>query len=127
MFRYKIRAGWWIDLIGCLNAREVSRKVSYLRDRIDSGYSPKALPRTLGRLGRYETDLDEVHYSHASSADFDNDGRPEIIALDGSNHIADLLGSGRCLASSTIENLRGEHALSGRKGSKLERQILMRT
>ena len=76
----------------------------------------------------YETDLEEVHYSHAASGDFNNDGQAEIIAVDGSSHIADLLGFEADAWHSRFfwEIFEVNMHYQGRQGSKLEpRQILI--
>jgi hypothetical protein len=39
----------------------------------------------------YETDLEDVHYSYVEGADFDADGRFDLIAVDGQNHVVEIL------------------------------------
>lgn len=39
----------------------------------------------------YETDLEDINYSHLTAVDFDNDGSPELVSLDGSEHVVDIL------------------------------------
>jgi len=39
----------------------------------------------------YETDLEDVRYTHLAAADFNGDGTPELVALDGNENLLDLL------------------------------------
>lgn len=39
----------------------------------------------------YETELEDVYYSHLTGADFDKDGHLDLIAVDGKNHVAEIL------------------------------------
>lgn len=41
----------------------------------------------------YETELEDVFFSHVESADFDGDGRLELIAVDGSQNVVEIVGS----------------------------------
>jgi hypothetical protein len=39
----------------------------------------------------YETELEDVYFSHVAVADFNADGRSDIIAVDGNEHIVEIL------------------------------------
>lgn len=39
----------------------------------------------------YETELDEVNYSYVEGADFDQNGQPDLIAVDGQSHVVEIL------------------------------------
>lgn len=45
--------------------------------------------RTVG--DSYETELEDVFFSHVESADFDGDGRLELIAVDGTENVVEIL------------------------------------
>jgi hypothetical protein len=42
-------------------------------------------------IDRYETALKDVQYSYLECADFDRDGRADLVAIDGKNHVAEIL------------------------------------
>lgn len=44
--------------------------------------------------GRFETELENVHYSHLMASDFAGDGELDLIAVDGQNHVVEIV-SGR--------------------------------
>jgi hypothetical protein len=79
-------------------------------------------------LDTYETDLEDIHYSHVASGDFDGDGHPEIIALDGTENVVDLLARGSDGWASLMfwQVFEKNMHYQGRTGAKLEpRQILI--
>lgn len=39
----------------------------------------------------YETDIEDVHYSYVEGADFDADGQFDLLAVDGQNHVVEIL------------------------------------
>ncbi len=48
--------------------------------------------RTVG--DSYETELEDVFFSHVEPADFDDDGRLELIAVDGTENVVEILTNG---------------------------------
>lgn len=76
----------------------------------------------------YETDLEDIHYSHLVGADFNLDKMPELVALDGSAHVLDILSWGGEEFSSRMfwQVFEQNMHYQGRTGAKLEpRQILV--
>lgn len=76
----------------------------------------------------YETDLENIHYSHLAGADFNQDKIPELVAIDGNEHVVDVLSlegdeySSRMFWKVFEENMHYQ----GRTGAKLEpRQIVI--
>jgi hypothetical protein len=41
--------------------------------------------------GSYETGLEDVYFSHVATADFDADGRLDLVAVDGNEHVVEIL------------------------------------
>ena len=41
--------------------------------------------------GGYETELEDVRFTHATGADFDGDGTLELLAVDAKNHVVEIL------------------------------------
>jgi hypothetical protein len=39
----------------------------------------------------FETNLDDVHYSYVEGADFNQDGRFDLLAVDGQSHVLEIL------------------------------------
>lgn len=39
----------------------------------------------------YETDLEQIHYTHLAIGDFNLDQLPDLVALDGSEHVVDIV------------------------------------
>ena len=79
-------------------------------------------------VNTYETDLEDAHYSHVASADFNNDGRLDLIAVDGSENVADILTYEEGAFASQLfwQVFEQNMHYQGRKGTKLEpRQILI--
>jgi len=71
----------------------------------------------------HETELEDVHYTHLEAADFNGDGRLELLAVDGQKHVVELLTNE---AESTWGSLmyweifeQNMH-YQGRQGGKLE-------
>jgi hypothetical protein len=76
----------------------------------------------------YETDIEDIQYSHVMGGDFNNDGVAELIALDGSKHVTDLLVLEDDSWRSQLYWQVFEQNMNyqGRKGAKLEpREILI--
>ncbi len=76
----------------------------------------------------YETDLEDIHYSHLAAADFDRDGRPELIAVDGNEHVLDVLGrdDGEFRSRMFWQVFEQNMHYQGRTGAKLEpRQVVI--
>ncbi|HKK17719.1 MAG TPA: hypothetical protein VJ952_03475, partial [Opitutales bacterium] len=76
----------------------------------------------------YETDLEEIHYTHLAVADFDGDERPELVALDGSEHVVDILtlDEGEFRSRMFWKVFEQNMHYQGRTGAKLEpRQIIV--
>jgi hypothetical protein len=79
-------------------------------------------------LKTYETDLEDIHYSHVATGDFNEDGSMEILALDGSENVADLLGRNDEGWTSLMfwQIFEKNMHYQGRSGAQLEpRQILI--
>lgn len=77
---------------------------------------------------RYETDLEATSYTHASVADFNGDGQADLLAIDGSANVADLLMRTEDGWSSRIywEIFEQDMHYQGRKGANLEpREVLI--
>jgi hypothetical protein len=77
---------------------------------------------------RYETDLEDIHYSHLAGADFDRDGQIDLVALDGSEHVIDVLGRGDGQFNSRVfwQVFEQNMHYRGRTGAKLEpRQVVI--
>jgi hypothetical protein len=54
------------------------------------------LPEQVGAWSRvvedsYETNVEDVRYTHIEGADFDGDGALDLIAVDGTNHVVEIL------------------------------------
>lgn len=76
----------------------------------------------------YETDLEDIHYSHLEAADFNQDGVTELIAVDGSEHVVDVLSveDGECRSQMFWKVFEANMHYQGRTGAKLEpRQIVL--
>ncbi|MGB0743609.1 MAG: hypothetical protein ACPGSB_03695, partial [Opitutales bacterium] len=76
----------------------------------------------------YETDLEGIYYSHMLGADFNQDGKLELVALDGNEHVLDILSMNdgefnSCMFWQVFE--QNMH-YQGRTGAKLEpRQMVV--
>ncbi len=70
----------------------------------------------------YETDLEAVHYSYVAGADFDEDGRVDLIAVDGQSHVVEFLEQGASQWESRMfwEVFEQNLHYQGRTGSKVE-------
>lgn len=78
--------------------------------------------------GIYETDLEDIHYSHLASTDFNQDKRVDLVALDGSEHVVDILSfQGDEFASQMFWQVFEQNMhYQGRTGAKLEpREIVI--
>ncbi|MEO0509860.1 MAG: VCBS repeat-containing protein [Verrucomicrobiota bacterium] len=76
----------------------------------------------------YETDLEDIHYSHVVGEDFDGDGKLELAVVDGSQHVVDILSHGEEGWSSRMfwQVFEQNMHYRGRTGAKLEpRQIII--
>ena len=76
----------------------------------------------------YETDLEDIHYTHLAAADFDADQKTELVALDGSAHVIDVLSShdGSLRSRMFWQIFEQNMHYQGRTGAKLEpREILI--
>ena len=73
-------------------------------------------------LATYETELEDVHYTQVELADFNSDGRAEIVAVDGQKHVVEVLSWSEGLWSSKMywEIFEQNMHYQGRKGGKLE-------
>ena len=76
----------------------------------------------------YETDLEGIHYSHLAGADINKDKIPELVAIDGNEHVVDILSleddgyKSRMFWKVFESNMHYQ----GRTGAKLEpRQIVI--
>ena len=70
----------------------------------------------------YETDLEAVHYSYVESADFDQDGGVDLIAVDGQSHVVEFLVQKDSKWESRMfwEVFEQNMHYQGRTGSKVE-------
>jgi hypothetical protein len=96
-------------------------------DRFWAFGAPRAR-RSWEILKTYETDLEDIHYSHLGSGDFNQDGSLEILALDGSENVADLLSRKEEGWTSLMfwQIFEKNMHYQGRTGAQLEpRQILI--
>jgi len=76
----------------------------------------------------YETDLEDIHYSHLAVADFDRDKLPDLVALDGNEHVIDILSleEGEFHSRMFWQVFEQNMHYQGRTGAKLEpRQIVI--
>lgn len=77
----------------------------------------------------YETDLEDIHYSHLAAADFDRDGAPDFVAVDGSEHVVDILSleeEGGFVSRMFWQVFEQNMHYQGRTGAKLEpREIVI--
>jgi hypothetical protein len=90
-----------------------------------SGATP-ALALTIEEI--YETDLEDVHYTHLAAADFNQDRVPDFVALDGSEHVIDILsGEAGALRSRMFWQVFEQNMhYQGRTGANLEpREIVI--
>ena len=70
----------------------------------------------------FETDLEDVYFSHVSSGDFDDDGHTDIVAVDGNEHVVEILQGGELSMKSLMfwEIFEQNMHYQGRTGGKLE-------
>ena len=85
-------------------------------------------PMELKVTGRYETELEDVLYSHLVASDFAGDGALDLIAVDGQNHVVEILSerSGEWQSRIYWEIFEQNLHYQGRTGGNLEpRQIVV--
>jgi len=70
----------------------------------------------------YETQLEDVYFSHVSSGDFDGDGRLDMVAVDGNEHVVEILrGAQEGMRSEMFWEIFEQNMhYQGRTGGKLE-------
>jgi hypothetical protein len=70
----------------------------------------------------YETDLEDVYFSHVAAGDFDADGRIDLVAVDGNEHVVQILvGSGDGVKNLMYWEIFEQNMhYQGRTGGKLE-------
>ncbi|MGZ0654027.1 FG-GAP repeat domain-containing protein [Coraliomargarita sp. W4R53] len=70
----------------------------------------------------YETDLEDVYFSHVSPGDFDGDGQVDLVAVDGNEHIVEVLRGDQGGVQSQMfwEIFEQNMHYQGRTGAKLE-------
>jgi hypothetical protein len=70
----------------------------------------------------YETDLEDVYFSDVTRGDFDADGRLDLVAVDGNEHIVELLRAAPSGVHSEMywEIFEQNMHYQGRTGAKLE-------
>lgn len=77
---------------------------------------------------RYETDLEQTRYTQVLSGDFTLDGQHEILAVDGTGNVADLLVAGETGWQSRLywQIFEQDMHYQGRKGANIEpREMLI--
>ena len=70
----------------------------------------------------YETELEDVYFSHVTPGDFDSDGRVDLIVVDGNEHVVEILRSEKKGMRSQMywEIFEQNMHYQGRTGGKLE-------
>jgi len=70
----------------------------------------------------YETDLKDVYFSHVSAGDFNADGHLDLVAVDGNQHVVEILRGGNEGVRSQMfwEIFEQNMHYQGRTGGKLE-------
>lgn len=71
----------------------------------------------------YETELEDVHYTDALAADFNADGKLEMVALDGQSHVVEILSEDDAEGWKRLmywEVFEQNMHYQGRTGAKLE-------
>ncbi|MBT61974.1 MAG: hypothetical protein CML13_02015 [Puniceicoccaceae bacterium] len=70
----------------------------------------------------FETELEDVYFSHIAEADFDADGHVDIVAVDGTEHIVEILRGSETGVQSQMywEIFEQNMHYQGRTGAKLE-------
>lgn len=119
-----------IELAGVTKVGRGNGVKSYLfvgEDRF--WFFPKAsVGQSWELVGSYESDLEDIHYSHVASADFDGDGNTDLVALDANEHVVEILTGDREWPRSQLywQVFEQNMHYQGRKGAKLEpREILI--
>jgi len=131
VFRYNTAAEVGrIDLIGWHALADGSGHTAHILTGEDRfwlfGGQAKSMTWEIGET--YESDLEDIHYSHVASGDFDRDGSLELIALDGNEHVVDVLSRFENQWTSLMywEVFEQNMHYQGRTGAKLEpRQIVI--
>ncbi|MGC6423761.1 MAG: FG-GAP repeat domain-containing protein [Lentimonas sp.] len=83
---------------------------------------------TLKVRGSFETKVEDVQYTQVELADLDEDGAVDIVAVDGQNHVVEVISVGADGWESLMfwEIFQQNMHYQGRKGAKLEpRQIVI--
>jgi len=76
----------------------------------------------------YETDLEQIHYTHLAVGDFNLDQLPDLVALDGIEHVVDIVSvaDGAFRSRMFWQVFEQNMHYQGRTGAKLEpREILI--
>lgn len=70
----------------------------------------------------FETELEDVYFSHVTSGDFDADGRLDLVAVDGDEHVVEILrGENEGMHSQMYWEIFEQNMhYQGRTGGKLE-------
>jgi hypothetical protein len=70
----------------------------------------------------YETDLEDIYFSHVQAGDFHGDGEMDIVAVDGNEHIVEILSESSYAWKSQMywEVFEQNMHYQGRSGGKLE-------
>ncbi|WPJ96898.1 VCBS repeat-containing protein [Coraliomargarita algicola] len=70
----------------------------------------------------FETELEDVYFSHVAEADFDADGYTDLVAVDGNEHVVEILRGGSAGVRSQMywEIFEQNMHYQGRTGAKLE-------
>lgn len=70
----------------------------------------------------YETDLEDIYFSHVQVGDFQGDGKVDIVAVDGNEHVVEVLSndSNKWLSQMYWEVFEQNMHYQGRSGGALE-------
>ncbi|WP_269525918.1 FG-GAP repeat domain-containing protein [Coraliomargarita parva] len=90
-------------------------------------FSPNTMRWEREALDTYETDLDKVHFNDVAGSDFDGDGNLDLVAVDGTEHVVEVLTRAEPTWKSRMywQIFEQNMHYQGRTGAKIEpRQIL---
>lgn len=109
----------WLKLEG--DEAEENAYILYGEDRFwYFAAAGKSWKREVGET--YETELEDIYFSHVQSGDFLGDGEVDIVAVDGNEHVVEILTdeSGEWRSKLFWEIFEQNMHYQGRTGDKLE-------